>query len=250
MKNAFLFSVWIAASAATVSLAAQPGQTEETTPDAQTTGVDRSPTVSTTYRQRGRWLEQREAVTWFGPDNAYWYVTQSSRLEAVGDVLLVSDYDPNGASQLASMRSDLSRMGWRTHFVTLQDGDQMLNGLAEVLSPSARRFVMCEGNACFSLVAQLQALGPLQTQGLVFINLPLAAEVAASPLQTAQKLKAFVELPLASLVLQEFPNQWPLQQPLAADVELHLLPRASAGRSNSRVLRKFRGWLKRRHQIG
>ena len=76
----------------------------------------------------------------------------------------------------------------------------------------------------------------LDVDGLVLINLR-ADDVERDMLQA-------VTLP--SLVLQESPNTWPRENPLGPDVELHLLSRVDARREDNRLLRKIRGWFKRR----
>ena len=205
----------------------------------------------TTYKERGRVLEAIEPLTWFGADEAYWYVSTSARNQSIGNVLMVSDQDPNGVGHLPQLRFTLSQMGWYTHFLqlpsTASDHGAVFSAAISSLPPAERLFVICEGQACFDVAGPAASAA---MNGLVFINLPVEHSEGATPKSVREQLEVFTSLGIASLILQEFPRQWPVQQPLAADVELHLLPKTDRVKKNSRILRKFRGWLKRRHQLG
>ncbi|MEM7096787.1 MAG: hypothetical protein AAF541_00900 [Pseudomonadota bacterium] len=230
------------------------GQGDQTSPEVSESSSRGS--HITTYVERGRALEAYEALTWFGADNAYWFVSSSARNQSVGNVLMVSSQDPNGTGHLPKLRFTLSQMGWYTHFLQLPEGvdhGAVFSSAVESLPVAERLFVVCEGPACFKIAdAVSSAADPNApaSEGLVFINLPVEGYVGATPKAVKEQLQVFTKLGIASLILQEFPRQWPVQQPLAADVELHLLPRTSQLKKNSLILRKFRGWLKRRHQIG
>ena len=95
------------------------------------------------------------------------------------------------------------------------------------------QIVVAEGRTGLLCVELVDALA---VDGLVLINLPTD--------QVSKDLLSGVELP--SLVLQEHPARWPEEYPLGAGVELHLMSQVDARRVDNRLLRKIRGWIKRR----
>ena len=210
----------------------------------------------TSYAQRGKRMAALEQVQWIGPGEQYWYVTQTAQYNVVGNVLLLSDQEPNGAGHLAQLRLDLASIGWHTHYLStagapvVEDWSGLINAALATLPAAEKLFVVCEAQACMHLV---NAAPNLTATGLVFINLPYEGVSSTGsrsvPKSVREELAVFKQVPVASLILQEFPYRWPVQQPLGADVELHLLPKSSARAKNGRVLRKLRGWLKRRHQL-
>lgn len=200
-------------------------------------------------------LDSSDEVLWLDPQQPSGLVLMRPPAAAAqsGSVLILASADvgPNASTHFTRARLQLPFYGWRTYFARLpiapgghdstvtQDALQALH--AAVLEYA--RFVRARGPTTLVIIAE-GAIGEicvslrdrLDVDGLVLINLQ-ADSVERDMLRA-------VTLP--SLVLQENPNYWPKENPLGPDVELHVLSRVDARREDNRLLRKIRGWFKRR----
>jgi len=77
----------------------------------------------------------------------------------------------------------------------------------------------------------------LDVDGLILLNLNV----------TPANTTLLKDMTTPTLVLQEQPAYWQKKYPLADSVELQQLPRSYPRQEDGRLLRRIRGWLKRRY---
>lgn len=165
--------------------------------------------------------------------------------EIAGSAIVVAEPEagPAGRSHAAQIRRNLALHGWHTYFTRLAAeqrgaGIEKLVGLVRQRGSEGVLVLITEGAATPWAVAVADQAA---VDGLVLINVPQGAT------ETAAAGALLGGLALPSLVLQEYPHDWRQEDPLGADVELHLLPPGDAGRDDNRLVRKIRGWFKRRY---
>lgn len=193
-------------------------------------------------------LKSSDEALWLDPEQSSGLVLRRSPRagDEHGSVLILNtaDLGVNAVTHANLARRELPFHGWHTYFARLPHpassaADDVVPGLVRGYVELARAggpaplVVIAEGSTGLACVDLLEELA---LDGLVLINLP-AQGVPHDLLQS-------VALP--SLVLQENPRGWPKENPLGPDVELHLLAKVDARREDNRLLRKIRGWFKRR----
>lgn len=197
-------------------------------------------------------IERGEAlageVLWFEvAEQRLWLAEQPARGGVQGAVLLLATNPAsvNGGEHLATLRQSLPGYGWQTFYLNApQTGitQEILSTALAEITGFERLLLMCEGAICLDVIDSV----PTEILGSVFINVPLADDSTVAP----PDLGRWRNMTAPGLILQEHPQSWPPAVELAEDVELHLLPMGRRDLQNSRVLRKVRGWLKRRLKVG
>ena len=168
----------------------------------------------------------------------------------LGSVILLSGpgLGSGGTSHLAYLRRSLALHGWDTYFVRLPElaaDEADTGGAGERRVVSTVALVRGRTNqGLVILIAQgsgSRGLGAgvsdLSLDGLVLLNLSVT--------QANRTLLKGMTTP--TLVLQEQPAYWHKEHPLADSVELQQLPRSYPGQNDGRLLRRIRGWFKRRY---
>ena len=206
--------------------------------------------LTTNPEQRGEILANQQQITWFeSGGERMWMASQASRSEVLGQALVVGIGAPNQGvvAGFSGLKDLLPSFGWHAHYfdysvllslsAEIQEG-WLKNAFAAI--PEAPRFLLvAQGQACLNVVAQLSEIQPF---ALVCVDTP----VNGQPLQVSQQLQPLVDVTVPTLVLQHAPRRWPPHQAVGQDVELHLLPRLNG---QERLLKRIRGWLKRRHKV-
>jgi hypothetical protein len=192
-------------------------------------------------------LDSGDEPIWLDPDAPAGLLLH--RVPAVGVergavlILAATDAGPNANTHAVRARLQLPFHGWHTYFARIPHAasagivaaPSAMLGYTELIRGSSPGplIIIAEGQLGESCVMALATLG---VDGVVLINLPTQG--------VPRDLLEAVELP--TLVLQVSPNRWPKEHRLGADVELHLLSGVDARRQDNRLLRKIRGWFKRR----
>lgn len=187
-----------------------------------------------------------DEVLWLDPDTGEGLLLERAPRSGGerGSVLVLAgpETGPLTPSHAVVARSRLPFYGWHTYFARLavetsspdDVGRRLLAYAAAVREKGAETvIVIAEGRTGLLCVELVDALS---VDGLVLINLPTD--------DVSKDLLAAVELP--SLVLQEHPARWPEEYHLGGGVELHLMSPVDIRRADNRLLRKIRGWFKRR----
>jgi len=210
--------------------------------------ADERASSMTDQPQRGHALEEFEQVTWFDVDGVpQWMVERKAHGGVQGTVLLLAAAgdSANGPSHLAGLRKYLPDYGWHTFYTNIT-GPATVEALIQAalveIQDVKKLLLICEATSC-------EPLAPIQLAsfaGVVFLNVPYTANTRIAADQ--RDLWQAQRMPV--LVLQEHPNNWPHEIALAVGFELHLLPMGNAESQNSKVMRKLRGWLKRRLGVG
>jgi len=164
-------------------------------------------------------------------------------------VLAEPETGPETLSHTARIRRSLILHGWHTYFARLPEAGseqgsaaervQALVSLVRKRGAEGSLLLITEGAATHWAASVADQVA---VDGLVLINVPESSIDFPAP------STLLGDLTLPSLVLQEYPRDWRQEDPLGADVELHLLPRGDAGREDNRLIRKIRGWFKRRFE--
>lgn len=157
-------------------------------------------------------------------------------------VLAGVEAGPNADTHAANLRRGLPAFGWRSFFARVPQpaaAGSALPGefLALARSAGAQAVVLVAEGPVAAEVAR--RAGDLQVEALVLINVP-RRELEPNLMR---------DLALPTLLLQEHPHRWPVEFALGTDVELHLLSPVDPRRADNRLLRKIRGWFKRRQLL-
>ncbi len=167
-----------------------------------------------------------------------------------GSVILLSGpgLGSSGSSHVAYLRSSLALHGWNTYFVRLPEiasddtdassaGERRVEAAVALVRERTNEglvLLIAEASASRGLGAGISNLG---LDGLILLNLTIT--------QANKKLLKDVSTP--TFLLQEQPATWGEKHPLADNVELQQLPRSNPRQDDGRLLRRIRGWLKRRY---
>lgn len=207
-------------------------------PSHLTSRVDRGEAIAT--HEQVEWLDIGGERLWMGVQGAQQPVRGSMLLLAPASAA-VSD-----RGHLATLWRAMPRYGWHTFLVSMPEdapADQLIRQAQQKMPTLDQFVVVCEADACLGWVAAEGALGTVAT---VYLNLPVQPGYRLH--EVLKRSWPKVEPP--GLVLQEFPRKWNYKLALAGDFELHLVPKARSDLTNSMVMRKLRGWLKRRLNAG
>ena len=229
---------------------AQEGEQTDNQADEKAKTASRQGMIVTRFHERGDLLASQLEITWFELANErLWMVSQASRSEGLGQALVVGV----GAAQtgavpgFSGLKDLLPSFGWHAHYfdysallnMSEAGRDGWLKKAMSVLPQSQRMLLIAQGQACLDVGVQVIEVQPF---ALVCVDVP----VDGLPLQVRQRLQPLVDVKVPTLVLQHAPHRWPAHQAVGKEVELHLLPRLSG---QDRLLKRIRGWLKRRHKI-
>lgn len=246
MRNCVFTAGWLLIGL----LAANICTAQESTEDPTSADIPSGrPSYLTSRVDRGEAIASHEQVEWLNlGGEQLWMGVRRAQQPVHGSMLLLA---PAGTAvgdsgHLATLWRAMPRYGWHTFLVGMPaevSADQLIKQ-AQRKMPSLDKFVVvCEADACLGWVAAEGALGTVAT---VYLNLPVQPGYRLHEVLKVSWAK--VEPP--GMVLQEFPLKWDYKLALAGDFELHLVPKARSDLSNSMVMRKLRGWLKRRLNAG
>jgi hypothetical protein len=189
---------------------------------------------------------RRDEAVWLDADAKRGLVVRrrAQQGEIQGSVIVLAEPErgPGGITHAVQIRRGLALHGWHTYFARLPhaDHEQTLQALVRLVrgrGAEGALVVITEGATTHWAAS---AVGSIAVDGLVLINVPQSS----AEFPAAVTLLGALTLP--SLVLQEYPYDWHKEDPLGDDVELHLLPPGDARREDNRLIRKIRGWFKRR----
>lgn len=192
-------------------------------------------------------MRPRDATIWLDPGAKRGLVVarRAHRGKIKGSVVLLAQAEggPDGFSHAAQIRRGLALHGWHTYFARVpQEGQrqrvQTLVSLVRERGAEGALVLISEGSATHWAAA---AAAEIAVDGLVLVNVP----ESSVEFPTAALL---ADLAAPALLLQEHPYDWHQQDPLGADVELHRLPPGDARREDNWLIRKIRGWFKRRFE--
>lgn len=177
-----------------------------------------------------------------------------------GNVILITGpgLGSSGLSHSANLRRSLTLYGWNTYFVRLPEYGASAGSPSDAGEAAAAEsdragenrvraaVALVRGRSSEGLVILIaQASGSrglgevtdLDVDGLILLNL------SVTPVNTT----LLKDMTTPTLVLQEQPANWQKKYPLADGVELQQLPRSYPRQEDGRLLRRIRGWLKRRY---
>ncbi|MEZ5560720.1 MAG: hypothetical protein R3E86_19510 [Pseudomonadales bacterium] len=192
-----------------------------------------------------------------GTDAALWVTTEAGEQLLLlrpaqgsprGNVLLLTDpgSGPAALRRSAMLHRGLARHGWHAFLGRLPvAGEPLPAGLLQALldgvranGGGSRTVVLVEGRLGHRLLPAI-AEGTPAMDALVVLDLPWNAP----ELERSAKVLAGMALP--TLLLQEYPRDWPRDLVLSAAVELQRLPAGYPGLEDDLTLRRLRGWLQR-----